>query len=193
MSLLTVYAEHDAQQALARLSSEREIAARLALHGVRFRRWHTGSALTERSTSAEILAAYAEPIAALAREGHYPSADVVQLRRDPADADWEHKARVAREKFLAEHRHAEDEVRLFVAGSGLFTLRLGDEVHQLLCEAGDLLSVPAGTRHWFDMGSEPFFVAIRLFGTPEGWVAQFTGEDIATRFATFDQVRAGLR
>ena len=32
------------------------------------------------------------------------------------------------------------------------------------------------------MGEEPHFVAIRLFNNPEGWVAQFTGDDIARRF-----------
>ena len=32
------------------------------------------------------------------------------------------------------------------------------------------------------MGEHPHFVAVRLFNNPEGWVAQFTGEDIASRF-----------
>ena len=87
-----------------------------------------------------------------------------------------------RQKFLNEHTHAEDEVRFFVAGRGLFTLHLGDQVHEVLCEKDDLISVPAGTRHWFDMGPEPYFVAIRVFTNPAGWVANFTGDDIAARF-----------
>lgn len=201
MSLLTIYAIAESPvgdaargypEALARLTSEREIAARLAPHGVRFRRWTPGAAFPTGGSNEQLLAAYAEPIAQLSREGDYRSADVVQLKRDPADPDWQHKASAARQKFLAEHRHAEDEVRFFVAGSGLFSLRLGDEVYQIMCEAGDLLSVPAGTRHWFDMGSAPHFVAIRLFGSPDGWAAQFTGDDVATRFPSFDQVKAGL-
>ncbi len=49
----------------------------------------------------------------------------------------------------------------------------------MLCEKNDLISVPAGTKHWFDMGEEPHFVAIRLFNNPEGWVAKFTGDAIA--------------
>ena len=52
----------------------------------------------------------------------------------------------------------------------------------MLCSAGDLISVPAGMRHWFDMGAAPRFTAIRLFVNPDGWVAAFTGSDIATRF-----------
>ena len=51
----------------------------------------------------------------------------------------------------------------------------------MLCQKNDLISVPNGTRHWFDMGPEPKFTCIRLFTNPEGWVANFTGEDIASR------------
>ena len=60
-----------------------------------------------------------------------------------------------RAKFLDEHFHKEDEVRFFVAGSGLFTLHVGDKVYEILCESGDLIGVPDGTTHWFDMGPEP--------------------------------------
>lgn len=42
--------------------------------------------------------------------------------------------------------------------------------------------MPAGTPHWFDMSESPSFVAIRLFDNPDGWVAHFTGVDIAQRF-----------
>ena len=55
-------------------------------------------------------------------------------------------------------------------------------MHEVLCEKDDLISVPAGTRHWFDMGPEPYFVAIRVFTNPAGWVANFTGSDIAAQF-----------
>ena len=48
--------------------------------------------------------------------------------------------------------------------------------------AGDLVRVPAGMPHWFDMGPRPRFTAIRLFTNPEGWVAHYTGSDIARRF-----------
>jgi 1,2-dihydroxy-3-keto-5-methylthiopentene dioxygenase len=55
--------------------------------------------------------------------------------------------------------------------------------------AGDLIGVPDGTRHWFDMGPEPSFVAIRFFTEPDGWVGHFTGTDIAQRFPRFDERR----
>ncbi len=97
------------------------------------------------------------------------------------NSDHPQKAEL-RAKFLDEHRHGEDEVRFFVAGRGLFVLHIEEHVYAVLCERNDLISVPAGTRHWFDMGEHPHFVAVRLFNNPEGWVAQFTGDDIASRF-----------
>ena len=109
-------------------------------------------------------------------ERGYVTVDVISL-----NSDHPQKAEL-RAKFLDEHRHAEDEVRFFVAGRGLFTLHIDDYVYAVLCEKNDLISVPAGTPHWFDMGEHPHFVAIRLFNNPEGWVANFTGEDIASRF-----------
>ena len=48
--------------------------------------------------------------------------------------------------------------------------------------AGDLISVPAGTTHWFDMSERPSFVALRFFTREDGWVAEFTGDRIAERY-----------
>ena len=67
----------------------------------------------------------------------------------------------------------------------MFYLRAAGKVHMTLCERGDLISVPAGTRHWFDMGPTPHFTAIRLFTTPAGWVANFTGIPIARSFPSY--------
>ena len=54
------------------------------------------------------------------------------------------------------------------------------------------MSVPANTTHWFDMGTSPHFKCIRFFTAPDGWVAQFSGSDIATRFPDFDSHVANL-
>ncbi len=37
------------------------------------------------------------------------------------------------------------------------------------------------------MGPRPRFVAIRWFTNPEGWVAQFTGSDIANLFNRLEE------
>ena len=109
-------------------------------------------------------------------EGGYSTVDAIRMTPDHPDRE------PLRGKFLAEHTHAEDEVRFFVEGRGLFCLHIGEEVLQLLCERNDWITVPAGTPHWFDMGPHPRFSAIRFFNNPEGWVASFTGDPIAERF-----------
>ena len=127
-----------------------------------------------------MIAAYRDDIARLKREKNYQAMDVISLNADHPD-----KA-MLRQKFLNEHTHSEDEVRFFVAGSGLFTLHLGAEVCEVLCEQGDLIAVPDNTPHWFDMGPNPHFIAIRLFTNPAGWVANFTGSGIAGTFPRLD-------
>src|SRR6185437_3722080 len=82
----------------------------------------------------------------------------------------------------------EEGVRFFVAGAGQFTLHIEGKVYDVLCEAGDLIGVPDGTRHWFDMSEAPYFVAIRLFTNKDGWVANFTGSDIAQGFPRMEPV-----
>ena len=156
------------------------IAAELAARGIGFERWPARVELSEGATPEQILAAYAPEIARVQSLGTYPTVDAIRLTPD-------HPDRAAlRQKFLSEHTHSEDEVRFFVEGRGLFCLHIGQEVLQVLCEADDWIRVPAGTKHWFDMGIEPRFTAIRFFDNPEGWVAQFTGEAIAERFPLLD-------
>lgn len=152
------------------------ISAELAARGIGFERWPAVQALAPEASTAAILAAYADAVKRVQARGNYPTVDAIRMTPD-------HPDRMAlRQKFLAEHIHSEDEVRFFVEGQGLFCLHIGEEVLQVLCEADDWISVPAGTRHWFDMGSAPRFCAIRFFDNPEGWVAQFTGDLIASRY-----------
>jgi 1,2-dihydroxy-3-keto-5-methylthiopentene dioxygenase len=174
-----------AQQPVANLASSDPamIAAALAERGIGFERWPAQVDLAPAAEPAQILAAYAAQIARVQAGGRYPTVDAIRMTP-------QHPDRAAlRQKFLAEHTHSEDEVRFFVEGRGLFCLHIGEEVLQLLCEAGDWISVPAGTRHWFDMGPEPNFCAIRFFNNPEGWVAQFTGDPIASSYPLLDQLQ----
>ena len=76
-----------------------------------------------------------------------------------------------RQTFLQEHQHQEDEVRFFVEGCGLFSLHIDDEEIQVSCQAHDWIMIPAGTRHWFDMGTNPSYCVIRFFNNSEGWLA----------------------
>lgn len=191
MTVLLQFDDTRPGKLIAKLDDLSEIVRRLAEIGVRFERWQASTPLPDDASSEAIVAAYAADIERLKRERGYKTADVVRLKRTgESDAAWAEKAKGARAKFLEEHTHSEDEVRFFVEGSGMFCLHIGGKVHQLVCERGDLLSVPAGTRHWFDMGSDPFFCAIRLFGDESGWVAEFTGDKLSSDFLSYDQVRA---
>lgn len=163
-----------------------EIQRQLAARGIRFQRWPVRAALPPGAAPDQILSAYSEEIARVQEDGDYPTVDAIRLGPDHPDR------RALRQKFLAEHTHSEDEVRFFVEGRGLFCLHIGDEVLQLICEAGDWIAVPAGTRHWFDMGPRPQFCALRFFHNPDGWVASFSGDPIAASYPLLDELLTTL-
>ncbi len=183
MSRLRIFAENDGDTVLADHTRHPDITEVLREIGARFERWETTQPIAPGASQNEVIAAYRADIDRLMNEEGYRTVDVVSLTPD-------HPDRAAlRQKFLSEHTHAEDEVRFFVAGCGLFTLHVNGKVYELFCEKGDLIGVPGGTRHWFDMSEEPNFIAIRLFTNPSGWVAEFSGDDIAARFPRMQPVR----
>ena len=184
MSELTIYADGPRPTVQRRLQEVDEIAAALAEIGIDFRRWPLQAGIATGDPAEKVLEAYAEPIAALRSDYGFESVDVVSLHP-------EHPARAeARQKFLQEHTHADYEMRFFVAGGGMFYIRQQEQVYMLLCTAGDLISVPAGTTHWFDMSESPNFVALRFFTTADGWVAEFTGDDVAQRYPAMQPLDA---
>jgi 1,2-dihydroxy-3-keto-5-methylthiopentene dioxygenase len=176
MSRLRVYDQHQPGHPLATHLDHDAIARALEEVGVRFESWKADKPVAPGASQEAVIEAYRQDIERLQAEQGYKAVDVISLTADHPQKD------ALRQKFLSEHTHSEDEVRFFVAGQGQFTLHIGERIYDVLCEAGDLIGVPDGTRHWFDMGPNPHFVAIRLFTNPEGWVANFTGEDIAERF-----------
>jgi len=176
MSQLRIYDESNGGTPLKTVLNHAEIERELGAAGVRFERWEASKPVAPGASQDDVIAAYRADIDRLMREKGYQAVDVISLTPD-------HPDRAAlRAKFLNEHTHSEDEVRFFVAGQGQFTLHIGDKVYEVLCERGDLIGVPDNTRHWFDMSERPYFIAIRLFTNKEGWVANFTGSDIAEGF-----------
>jgi len=146
----------------------------LAEHGIDYE--HTGSApgLTPDSSSAEILSAWGPKIDELKARGGYVVADVIDVKPETPNLDAMLK------RFSSEHWHDEDEVRLIVEGRGLFHIHpRGKPVFALEVEAGDLIRVPRGTHHWFDLCGEKRIRAIRLFQDQSGWTPHYTesGED----------------
>jgi 1,2-dihydroxy-3-keto-5-methylthiopentene dioxygenase len=177
---LRIYSDTDPSALALETSDGNRIAAELRDIGVRFERWSAGAHLAPGADQEAVIAAYRSSIDALISECGYQSVDVVRVERGTPNTE------PMRKKFLDEHQHSEDEVRFFVEGRGAFYLHVGDRVYQTVCVKGDLISVPAGTKHWFDMGADPEFTAIRLFMNPEGWVANFTGDTIAAGYPKLD-------
>lgn len=185
MSCLAIYDEAGVRQGEV-YREHAQVAAQLAQLGVQFERWQANVVLGADASQEQVLEAYDDDVRRLTEQYGFQSVDVVSLRPDHPQKEE------LRSKFLAEHTHGDFEVRFFVDGRGLFYLHVRGLVYVVLCEQGDLISVPANTTHWFDMGTKPDFKCIRLFIIPDGWVGEFTGSDIASRFPTFDQFVATL-
>jgi 1,2-dihydroxy-3-keto-5-methylthiopentene dioxygenase len=184
MSRLRIFADEHPDQPLLSTRDRARMAHELHAIGVAFEQWEASQPVQAGDPPEAIMAAYRADIDRLVAERGFRTVDVVSIAPDnPNRAEM-------RKKFLDEHFHKEDEVRFFVAGSGLFTLHVDDRVYELLCEAGDLVAVPDSMTHWFDMGAEPSFVAIRFFTEPDGWVGHFTGTDIAQKFPRYEPGRA---
>lgn len=180
MSHLVVYDE--VGNVLELLKEYETISKKLSDLGVRFERWKADNELSWDAGQEEVVKAYKEDIDRIIGEFGFKSLDVVSLTPENPKKDE------LRNMFLKEHTHSDFEVRFFVDGSGTFYLHIDDKVYVVFCEKGDFISVPANTKHWFDMGSKPFFKAIRFFLIPDGWVAQFTGSSISTKIPEHDEI-----
>jgi len=185
MSTLKIFPENwsmDSDVEMGDIFSDETIIAR-ELHaiGVQFESWQTPHDLSDLSTEMEILKAYSPQVDRLKQQHGFSTVDVVNLHENHPD-----RASL-RQKFLSEHTHSDFEVRFFVDGQGLFYLHYGNKVYAVLCKKGTLISVPAGVKHWFDMGAQPSFTCIRLFSDPAGWVAEYTGSQIAEKFPLLEQ------
>jgi 1,2-dihydroxy-3-keto-5-methylthiopentene dioxygenase len=161
------------------LRETEEIRALLKGMGITYERWPVeGGVSDDPSVSAEaILEAYAGQIHQLKVEGGYHTADVIDVHPETPGLE----AMLA--KFNIEHWHDEDEVRFVLAGRGLFHIHAADyPVIAIEVEAGDLIRVPRGTRHWFDLCGEKRIRAIRLFQYVNGWTPHYTHSAVDRRY-----------
>lgn len=157
------------------LREPREISEFLAEFGIWYRRFEGSVRTSRRASDDEILAAYDEPIRELEKEGGYVTADVIHVTSDTPGLD------LMLDKFNKEHWHDEDEVRFVTEGRGLFHINPKDgPVFSIEVTSGDMINVPRGTYHWFDLCDERTIRAIRLFQDPAGWTPHYTdsGEDL---------------
>ena len=157
-----------------------EIAERLTSIGIHYERWPTDPTVDGSTHHDQILAHYDTEIQRINEKFGMSNVDVMSVTPDFA-SDPEERAAV-RKKFLGEHTHSEDEVRYFVDGGAIFYFHCRSGVHSLIGTRGDLVGIPAGTKHWFDMGESPSFTAIRFFKSEDGWVANYTGDPHVDRY-----------
>lgn len=156
-----------------KIEDAQEITAFLADIGIRYERWVPSQPLSDTSTVEEILLAYAPEIEALKSDGGYITADVVDIKPDTPGLD------VMLNKFSREHWHDEDEVRFTIEGHGLFHIHPENgPVVAIEVEPGDLMRVPRGTWHWFDLCGDKRIRAIRLFQDMAGWTPLYTGSGV---------------
>ena len=158
------------------LTDPRDVTAFLETRGIEYEQWTPNRELPEDASAEDVLAAYSEQIGALKARGGYVTADVIDVKADTPNLD----AMLA--KFSREHWHDEDEVRFIIEGRGLFHIHADSGVFVLEVGKGDLIRVPRGTHHWFDLCVEKRIRAIRLFQDPSGWTPHYTDSGIDRGF-----------
>ncbi|MBI3670151.1 MAG: cupin domain-containing protein [Acidobacteria bacterium] len=141
--------------------------------GIEYERWEPVHSVAPPAPAEEILAAYAAEIERLKASGGYVTADVIDIHPHTPGLE------AMLNKFNSEHWHEEDEVRFIIEGRGIFHVRpRSGPVVAIEVEAGDLIRVPRGTWHWFDLCPDRRIRAIRLFQDPGGWTPHYTGSGV---------------
>jgi 1,2-dihydroxy-3-keto-5-methylthiopentene dioxygenase len=167
MAIVTVPAE------TRRITDPEEIRSFLAERGIDYDRWPLEDRVDPAADAEMILAAYAPEIDALKARGGFVTADVIDVRPETPGLD------AMLEKFNKEHTHTEDEIRFTLQGRGVFHINPVDSpVFAIEVHAGDLISVPMGTRHWFDLCGDRRIRAIRLFQDMTGWTPHYVEQGV---------------
>ena len=155
------------------LRDNEEMSDYLASIGIDYQRWDLPKAVQDNASSEEILAIYRDQIERLKRDGGYVVADVIDVNPETPNLEG------MLEKFSREHWHDEDEVRFIIRGRGLFHIHPQQGPLTVIeVEAGDLIRVPRGTWHWFDLCADRTIRAIRLFQDQSGWTPHYTDSGV---------------
>ena len=154
-----------------------EVTAYLAAQGITYEQWRSLQPVARDATAEAVLEAFADKVDELKARGGYTTADVIDVKPETPGLEG------MLAKFSREHWHDEDEVRFIVEGRGLFHVSPpGGPVFAIEVEGGDLIRVPRGTRHWFDLCADRRIRAIRLFQDPAGWAPHYTESGIDAGF-----------
>ncbi len=150
------------------ITNVEEIREFLKPFGIWYENWEVSGRLPENPTDQQILDTYAPEIERLKERGGFVTADVINVSPETPNLD----AMLA--KFDKEHTHSEDEVRFTVSGKGVFHINPDNgSVFEVTVESGDLINVPVGTRHWFNLCTDRHIRCIRLFQDKSGWTPHY--------------------
>jgi 1,2-dihydroxy-3-keto-5-methylthiopentene dioxygenase len=152
------------------------IAGYLKLCGIDYESWQPAHSVAIDAPEEEILNAYANEIESLKARGGYVTADVIDVTPETPGLE------LMLAKFNREHWHDEDEVRFVISGHGLFHIHHHNSVIAIEVEAGDLIRVPRGTLHWFNLCEDRRIRTIRLFQDTAGWTPHYSSHDTAKDF-----------
>ena len=151
------------------LTDSTAIVECLAASGIDYERWPTDDRVAADAPAEEVLRAYSKEIEAWKVRGGYVTVDLIDVTPETPGLE----TMLAR--FNREHVHEEDEVRFIISGNGVFHIHAHDgKVVAIVVESGDLIRVPRGTRHWFDLCADRRIRAIRLFQDMAGWTPHYT-------------------
>ena len=186
------------------LTDEHEIREYLNSFDIDYECWPTTERVAPGAPPEEILEAYSTEIEKLKAAGGYVTADVIDVTPDTpglaemlAHFDKEHWHDEDEVRFVISGRgifHIHFGVRRPVGAFAVGDLSQRDfastseqkperrqvaalqrdEVVAIEVTAGDLIRVPRGTFHWFNLCDEHRIRAIRLFQDKSGWTPHYT-------------------
>ena len=155
------------------ITNHEEIREFLKPFGIMYEKWDVEGRVGPEATNEDILEAYAPEIERLKEQGGFVTADVINVTPETPGLDD------MLAKFNKEHTHSEDEVRFTIKGSGLFHIHPDNApVFAIQVESGDLISVPTGTQHWFDLCDDRTIRCIRLFEDTSGWTPHYVDNPV---------------
>ncbi len=159
------------------ISDVNEIRSFLEPFGIWYEHWPVEGRLPADATNEQILSEFSPEIESLKARGSFITADVINVNRETPNLD----AMLA--KFDKEHTHSEDEVRFTVAGRGVFHIHPeSGPVFAVEVESGDLINVPNGTKHWFNLCNDKAIRCIRLFQDAGGWTPTYVEQAVHSNY-----------
>ncbi|MCU0707355.1 MAG: cupin domain-containing protein [Pirellula sp.] len=155
------------------LTDAAEILEFLRPFGIWYEQWPVAGRLADQATDADILKEYEPEIDKVKASGGYVTADVINVNPNTPNLD------AMLQKFNKEHTHSEDEVRFTVEGRGVFHLHPENgPVFSVTVESGDMINVPKGMKHWFNLCDDRHIRCIRFFEDPTGWTPHYIDQGV---------------